>query len=789
MASIFNRFRDLLKSEPGTSSSAQQSSVTTRNTTSASRSRSASRSSPKRVKSPVRRNSLKATPTNAAPVNAIQPNTRSEATTHASAAPAAGPTTKQAQQTDNQKQSNKMAQVAPSKTSAYEPMEATLEDGTPLESAGPPLVKYPYLSRYKMLSQMGEGAFSIVYKALDTQTKRMVAVKLVAKAQLNDQQRNNILREVSLLKRLSHPNIIRLVDFHDTPIHYALILELMTGGEIFHQLVKKTCFSEPVCRHIITQVAEGIRYLHVERGVVHRDIKLENLLYEAPDPRRIVPGGAADPSRYNVDEDYEDDDFHPGIGGAGVGLVKIADFGLSKIIFDASTKTPCGTVGYTAPEILRDERYSKGVDMWALGCVLYTLLSGFPPFFDDSPRGLTEKVANGQFAFLSPWWDDISLEAKDLVRRLLEVDTAKRYTIDEFLRHPWIKGRKFASRYRQMPAQYAAPPVHTITTTTAADASSNVPVAEDVIMAESGPHASNTDIRDAAKETTHAQPHQGEWNEVDPTTAPQPVPPPAAPAADKYPQAHPDDNLLLPNPNAPVPGWPTLPPVLKTPVDEMHGGDAKGVVAGDAATRGYFPTGVQEPVNPALQRVALDQLTPFNLPSPAVPGAKDSFPLDQTSLAPEHRKQMVLSAPAPPTYDQPSANESQPEQTQQQQQQQFTPPSSYDPLPTPRRARRTPLPLPEGVTKEMLAAPFAIYQSLAEVREEEEDEPTSTAAQPVAKHNAVRDLATGGKGVGTPGQMGRQMGGGMRRDARNPNFNLDIGSSRLFNRRVGHEQV
>lgn len=101
--------------------------------------------------------------------------------------------------------------------------------------------------------------------------------------------------------------------------------------------------------------------------------------------------------------------------------------------------TPCGTVGYTAPEIVKDERYSKSVDMWALGCVLYTLLCGFPPFYDESIQVLTEKVARGQYTFLSPWWDDISKSAQDLVSHLLTVDPEKRYTIKEFLKHPWIR--------------------------------------------------------------------------------------------------------------------------------------------------------------------------------------------------------------------------------------------------------------------------------------------------------------------------------------------------------------
>lgn len=223
----------------------------------------------------------------------------------------------------------------------------------------------------------------------------------------------------------------------------------MDGGELFHQIVKLTYFSENLSRHVILQVANGIRYLHEERGVVHRDIKPENLLF-ARIP--IIP--SKQPTQRPYDEDKEDEgEFIPGVGGGGIGRVKIADFGLSKVVWDEQTMTPCGTVGYTAPEIVKDERYSKSVDMWALGCVLYTLLCGFPPFYDESINVLTEKVARGYYTFLSPWWDDISgtgecvpnfvvpllnlFPAKDLIQHLLCVDAAQRYTIDEFLAHPW----------------------------------------------------------------------------------------------------------------------------------------------------------------------------------------------------------------------------------------------------------------------------------------------------------------------------------------------------------------
>lgn len=168
----------------------------------------------------------------------------------------------------------------------------------------------------------------------------------------------------------------------------------------------------------------------------HSDIKPENILFN---PIPFVPSKVPKPKQPGDEDKVDEGEFIHGQGAGGIGEIKIADFGLSKIVWETQTMTPCGTVGYTAPEIVKDERYSKSVDMWALGCVLYTLLCGFPPFYDESIEVLTEKVAKGQYTFLSPWWDDISKSAKDLITHLLCVDPDKRYTIREFLAHPWIR--------------------------------------------------------------------------------------------------------------------------------------------------------------------------------------------------------------------------------------------------------------------------------------------------------------------------------------------------------------
>ncbi|ORY98239.1 kinase-like domain-containing protein [Syncephalastrum racemosum] len=305
------------------------------------------------------------------------------------------------------------------------------------------LPQYAGLDRYKLVAKLGDGAFSKVYKAIDIDQDTVVAVKVIRKTQLSQNQRAGVLKEVQLMRTINeHPSIVKLHRFIDTTDHYFLILEMCEGGELFHRIVQLTYLSEDLSRHCIRQVAEGIRYLHEEKGIVHRDIKPENLLFEPiPFMERVSPAPPQQPM--DGDEPKEDEgEFVPGLGGGGIGRVKIADFGLSKVVWDQQTMTPCGTVGYTAPEIVRDERYSKSVDMWALGCVLYTLLCGFPPFYDESVQVLTEKVARGQYTFLSPWWDTVSAEAKDLISHLLCVDSAERYTIDQFFEHPWMNDQK-----------------------------------------------------------------------------------------------------------------------------------------------------------------------------------------------------------------------------------------------------------------------------------------------------------------------------------------------------------
>lgn len=318
------------------------------------------------------------------------------------------------------------------------------------------------LNDYKLIDKIGEGAFSKVFKAEPLSTANIVArnyenvaIKIIKKESLtpstsiinkpkigvSSQDKTSsieqVLKEVTLHKLISSscPNVVVFIDFIETRSYYYIIQELLNGGEVFNAIVKFTYFSEDLSRHIIKQLGEAVQAMH-KIGIVHRDIKPENLLYE---PIEYIPNPnpqlrKSDDPNTKLDEGI----FIPNIGGGGIGQVKLTDFGLSKQIYQTNTKTPCGTVGYTAPEVVKDQRYSMKVDMWGIGCVLYTMLCGFPPFYDDKIDILTRKISVGEYSFLKPWWDEISEGAKNCVRKLLEVDPEKRYTIEQFLNDPWL---------------------------------------------------------------------------------------------------------------------------------------------------------------------------------------------------------------------------------------------------------------------------------------------------------------------------------------------------------------
>uniref|UniRef100_A0A8C6Q7I9 Calcium/calmodulin dependent protein kinase I n=1 Tax=Nothobranchius furzeri TaxID=105023 RepID=A0A8C6Q7I9_NOTFU len=250
------------------------------------------------------------------------------------------------------------------------------------------------------------GAFSEVVLAEEKRTQRLVAIKCIPKKALEGKE-NNIENEIAVLHRIKHSNIVSLEDIFESTSHLYLIMQLVSGGELFDRIVEKGFYTERDASQLIHQILDAVKYLH-DMGIVHRDLKPENLLY------------------YSMDEDSK---------------IMISDFGLSKIEGAGSVmSTACGTPGYVAPEVLAQKPYSKAVDCWSIGVISYILLCGYPPFYDENDAKLFEQILKAEYEFDSPYWDDISDSAKDFICHMMEKEPLKRYTCEQALQHPWICG-------------------------------------------------------------------------------------------------------------------------------------------------------------------------------------------------------------------------------------------------------------------------------------------------------------------------------------------------------------
>lgn len=270
-----------------------------------------------------------------------------------------------------------------------------------------------FLQQYTRLEKLGKGHFAEVYLCVEKATGQRYAVKVFTKTPGVEERTKNegLQQEIAVLMGVSHPNVLCLKDTFNEPNAVYLVLELAPEGELFNYIVKHQKLSESECRKLFVQLFQGVKYLH-DRNIVHRDIKPENIL-------------------------LVDQDLH----------VKLADFGLAKIIGEESfTTTLCGTPSYVAPEILaetKQRKYTKAVDIWSLGVVLYICLCGFPPFSDELtsrefPYTLSQQIRKGRFDYPSPYWDSVGDPALDLIDSMLVVDPERRFTIDQCLAHPWM---------------------------------------------------------------------------------------------------------------------------------------------------------------------------------------------------------------------------------------------------------------------------------------------------------------------------------------------------------------
>ncbi|KAL7032651.1 hypothetical protein ACKWTF_007370 [Chironomus riparius] len=266
--------------------------------------------------------------------------------------------------------------------------------------------------KYHLRQVLGNGAFSEVRLGESKENPgQLFAVKIIDKKALKGKE-DSLENEIKVLRRLTHPNIVQLLETYEDKTKVYLVMELVTGGELFDRIVEKGSYTEKDASGLMRQVLEAVDYMH-EQGVVHRDLKPENLLY------------------YNTDEESK---------------IMISDFGLSKMEDSGIMATACGTPGYVAPEVLAQKPYGKAVDVWSIGVISYILLCGYPPFYDENDANLFAQILKGEFEFDSPYWDEISASAKDFIQHLMCVDVEKRYTCKQALAHPWISGNAASSK-------------------------------------------------------------------------------------------------------------------------------------------------------------------------------------------------------------------------------------------------------------------------------------------------------------------------------------------------------
>ncbi|XP_075735881.1 calcium/calmodulin-dependent protein kinase II isoform X35 [Rhipicephalus microplus] len=267
-----------------------------------------------------------------------------------------------------------------------------------------------FSDNYELKEELGKGAFSIVRRCVQKSTGLEFAAKIINTKKLSSRDFQKLEREARICRKLNHPNIVRLHDSIQEEGYHYLIFDLVTGGELFEDIVAREYYSEADASHCIQQILESVNHCH-QNNVVHRDLKPENLLLASK------AKGAA---------------------------VKLADFGLAIEVQGEQQAWYgfAGTPGYLSPEVLKKDPYGKPVDIWACGVILYILLVGYPPFWDEDQHRLYAQIKAGAYDYPSPEWDTVTPEAKNLINSMLTVNPAKRITAAEALKHPWICQRE-----------------------------------------------------------------------------------------------------------------------------------------------------------------------------------------------------------------------------------------------------------------------------------------------------------------------------------------------------------
>ncbi|XP_051792360.1 calcium/calmodulin-dependent protein kinase type II subunit delta isoform X20 [Erpetoichthys calabaricus] len=263
-----------------------------------------------------------------------------------------------------------------------------------------------FTDEYQLYEELGKGAFSVVRRCVKLCTGQEYAAKIINTKKLSARDHQKLEREARICRLLKHSNIVRLHDsISEEGFHY-LVFDLVTGGELFEDIVAREYYSEADASHCIHQILDSVNHIH-QHDIVHRDLKPENLLLASKCKNAAV---------------------------------KLADFGLAiEVQGDQQAWFGfAGTPGYLSPEVLRKEAYGKPVDIWACGVILYILLVGYPPFWDEDQHKLYQQIKAGAYDFPSPEWDTVTPEAKNLINQMLTINPAKRITAQEALKHPWV---------------------------------------------------------------------------------------------------------------------------------------------------------------------------------------------------------------------------------------------------------------------------------------------------------------------------------------------------------------
>jgi len=269
--------------------------------------------------------------------------------------------------------------------------------------------------------ELGRGRFAHVIQARPRDDLGIVlAVKVISKAGISDEDREHVRTEVAILKLVDHPHVVRLVNIFDDPDRLYLVMEHVGGGDLLKRLLQlpEQRLDEPTSRNVLRCLLGGTQYLH-DHGVTHRDLKPDNVLVE------------------DTPTDSRENGLHDNIGR--ISSVKITDFGLSAMRAK-SMKEPLGTMAYAAPEILQGRPYDQAVDVWSLGVMSFVVLAGLLPFIGDCDRTVARAVVQGQYSFDGPRWIHIGLAARNFVSSLLMPKAADRPTAGAaLLHHPWFR--------------------------------------------------------------------------------------------------------------------------------------------------------------------------------------------------------------------------------------------------------------------------------------------------------------------------------------------------------------